>query len=559
MVDTAQCDLQCMRELRRIEEVVSRLSVLKAAGVWSGYRTDLTIVKAYVSFQSALAAARTESHWHDDGFSLIETGQAGAMLARDLKNMRELVSLHAHLQEYADLTAKTSDLWSGLQTKIEEIEPALHFFEALGAALANLASTPELLTGIKASLSLLLGDSNVLLEPSSVVSGAGYAYVNALQFFEGAVTHFAVASSLAETDRSMLVELIPAEIAVRANTVLQSSNRLRAWCAWRKVRQQALSLGLAPVVNGIEQGIIEYGRVKETFETDYCRWWLNAVVDEDEVLRTFVSVEHEKRIRDFRQLDEEFITLTQAWVKAQLFAGLSSLEMVSPVSERGLLRREMQKKARHLPLRELMTKASGVILRLTPCLLMSPLSIAQYLPAGISNFDVVIFDEASQIPVWDALGAMARAKQVIMVGDPEQLPPTSFFGRVESDTDDTDVEIELESILDECIGANLPKVELSWHYRSRHESLIAFSNYHYYENKLVTFPSPVTDDRAVKFKLIANGQYERGGSRTNKPEAKALVADLVSRLKSHGFGDSGLTVGVVTFNASQLEFSHKAL
>ncbi|MEE1707420.1 AAA domain-containing protein, partial [Pseudomonas aeruginosa] len=101
---------------------------------------------------------------------------------------------------------------------------------------------------------------------------------------------------------------------------------------------------------------------------------------------------------------------------------------------------------------------------------------------------VVIFDEASQIPVWDAIGAIARGKQVVMVGDPKQLPPTSFFDRAESTQDDVDVEADLESILDECISANLPIRNLNWHYRSRHESLIAFSNQRYYESKLVTFP-----------------------------------------------------------------------
>ncbi|WP_284962761.1 DEAD/DEAH box helicase, partial [Cutibacterium acnes] len=145
---------------------------------------------------------------------------------------------------------------------------------------------------------------------------------------------------------------------------------------------------------------------------------------------------------------------------------------------------EITKKTRHLPLRELMSKIPDALTKLTPCLLMSPLSIAQYLAANSSVFDVVIFDEASQIPVWDAIGAIARGKQVVMVGDPKQLPPTSFFDRAESTQDDVDVEADLESILDECISANLPIRNLNWHYRSRHESLIAFSNQRYYESKL---------------------------------------------------------------------------
>ena len=146
---------------------------------------------------------------------------------------------------------------------------------------------------------------------------------------------------------------------------------------------------------------------------------------------------------------------------------------------------------------------------------------------------------------------MARARQVVMVGDPKQLPPTNFFDRADSsELDSDDIEGDLESILDECLGASLPTLNLSWHYRSRHESLIAFSNHRYYHGGLVTFPSPVTDDRAVSFHYV-DGRYEKGGARINQPEAKALVADLVERLKSNGFRESKLTIGVVTFNTEQ--------
>ncbi|HQU09777.1 MAG TPA: AAA domain-containing protein, partial [Opitutales bacterium] len=220
-------------------------------------------------------------------------------------------------------------------------------------------------------------------------------------------------------------------------------------------------------------------------------------------------------------------------------------------SEWGILRHEMQKKKRHMPLRELINHLPNTITKLTPCLLMSPLSVAQYLSPDTAIFDLVVFDEASQITTWDAIGAIARGKQVVMVGDPKQLPPTSFFDRAESDLDDEDLEGDLESILDECIGANLPTINLSWHYRSRHESLIAFSNHRYYEGGLVTFPSPVTEDRAVNFHRVGDGIYEKGGARTNKPEARALVFDLVSRLKDPQFKDARFTIGVVTFNTEQ--------
>jgi very-short-patch-repair endonuclease len=176
------------------------------------------------------------------------------------------------------------------------------------------------------------------------------------------------------------------------------------------------------------------------------------------------------------------------------------------------------------------------------------------LPTHQALFDVVIFDEASQIATWDAVGAIARGRQTIIVGDPKQLPPTNFFGR----TDDGDDSIpqheqDLESILDEACASELPSRYLRWHYRSRHESLIAFSNWHYYDNNLITFPSPVTQDNAVSHAYVPTGIYDRGKSRTNIEEARAIVADIRTRL------DNWLvlpeserpTLGVITFNAQQ--------
>ena len=330
-----------------------------------------------------------------------------------------------------------------------------------------------------------------------------------------------------------------------------SHHGLHAWCAWRHVQIDARNAGLPALVGAIEVGDVTPAQVPTAFEVNYARWWLAEAVDEDEVLKRFVSAEHELRIKEFRALDDEFTKVSREWIRAKLCANLPATDSIQRNSEWGILRHEITKKKQHKPLRQLLQEIPSVVLRLTPCLLMSPLSIAQYLSAEASNFDLVVFDEASQIPVWDAIGAMARGKQVVMVGDPKQLPPTNFFGRSDStDGDDDVVEGDLESILDECLGASLPTRNLSWHYSSRHESLIAFSNHRYYGGGLVTFPSPVTDDRAVSFHLV-NGRYEKGGARINQPEAQTLVADLVSRLKRPGFRESGLTIGVVTFNSEQ--------
>jgi superfamily I DNA and/or RNA helicase/very-short-patch-repair endonuclease len=183
---------------------------------------------------------------------------------------------------------------------------------------------------------------------------------------------------------------------------------------------------------------------------------------------------------------------------------------------------------------------------------MSPLSVAQYLEASHETFDVVIFDEASQIPVWDAIGAIARGKQLIVVGDPKQLPPTNFFNS-SGDDDDDDLTPEehkdLESILDELMTNGLRHKRLRWHYRSRHEGLITFSNRQYYENDLLTFPSPEAGHGGVRIKHLPDARYDKGKSRTNRGEAVALVDDLVARLrKTDGPRRS---FGVVTFSQAQ--------
>ena len=201
------------------------------------------------------------------------------------------------------------------------------------------------------------------------------------------------------------------------------SPKFRAWCAWRKVRGKALAYGLGPLIEGIENGTVPPGKVRDFFKLNYARWWLNMVVDGDEVLRNFVSATHEKYIADFRALDDHFTELTRDYVRAGLCAKLPDQEASSRNSEWGILRHEMQKKRGHLALRDLMGRIPTTVTKLAPCMLMSPLSIAQYLDMEVPLFDLVVFDEASQIPVEEAIGAIARGKQVIMVGDPKQLPP----------------------------------------------------------------------------------------------------------------------------------------
>ncbi len=329
-------------------------------------------------------------------------------------------------------------------------------------------------------------------------------------------------------------------------------HQIQPWCLWQCNREKVISAGLPGIVRSLEAGEVELADIAEFFEYTYKSWWVRKAMDQEPVLCAFSSTDHERKIAEFKESDERFQKLTQQYVVARLSGQIpSSIALVPGAdSEMGKLRRELTKQKKHLPIRQLVQGLPTLLPKLKPCLLMSPLSVAQYLEAGHQPFDVVIFDEASQIPVWDAVGAIARGKQLVCVGDPKQLPPTNFFNRVDEDDggDGEDEVQDLESILNECVGIGLPKLGLDWHYRSRHESLITFSNATYYDNRLITFPSPVTEDTAVRLERV-QGVYDRGGSRTNRAEAEAVVAAIEKHYLS--LEGKKQSLGVVTFNQAQ--------
>jgi len=180
-------------------------------------------------------------------------------------------------------------------------------------------------------------------------------------------------------------------------------------------------------------------------------------------------------------------------------------------------------------------------------MLMSPMSVAQFLEVKKGMFDLVIFDEASQIPTNEAVGAIARGKAIVIVGDTRQMPPTSFFMNNKTTEEEFDVD-DLESVLEDCQALKMPSLLLSWHYRSKHESLISFSNNEYYENKLHTFPAIDDQERRVVYVPVA-GTYMKGGSRSNKAEATAVVNEIERRLTDEQLRK--LSIGVISFNIQQ--------
>jgi hypothetical protein len=338
------------------------------------------------------------------------------------------------------------------------------------AALLAMAGAGGDLVALRDRLRRLLSDGRDLLEPGMPIPLAAASFTAALAGFLSSLAAFRAEVALADT--ASLAETEATAAAIVARTA-----RLNVWCAWVAARREAEAAGLGPIVAALEQGIVAPAAADEAFRTGYCRWAAPLMIDQRPELRGFSAVGHETLIQTFRRLDHELAEITADYARAALSQGIPPKGAPSAPRGLGVLARELQKKTRHLPVRQLVSQMSDSLLTLTPCLMMSPLSVAQFLPADQSMFDLVVFDEASQITVPDAIGAIARGRKVIVVGDPKQMPPTRFFDRAASDdgSDDGDAQ-DLESILDEALAARVPLHRLTGHYRSRHESLIAFSN-----------------------------------------------------------------------------------
>lgn len=326
---------------------------------------------------------------------------------------------------------------------------------------------------------------------------------------------------------------------------------LTRWITWQMRRRRLADEELQPIAERIDGGSLEAASVPDQFEIAYFEALGRLVFEECPLIAEFSGDTHEQRIEQFRQLDKERIQLARAEVALAHFARVPN----SDYGEMALIRHETSKKRRHIPIRKLLAGAGSAIQAIKPVFMMSPVSIAQFLEPGKLEFDLLLIDEASQVRPVDALGAVARARQIVVVGDDKQLPPTSFFSRVlneELDDDEDEIQnnaADLESILGLCVSRNIAQRMLRWHYRSRHDSLIAVSNHEFYEDNLFVIPSPQRrgGELGLRFHHIADGVFDRGRSRTNRIEAQAVARAVVE----HAQTQPDKTLGVGTFSVAQ--------
>ena len=324
------------------------------------------------------------------------------------------------------------------------------------------------------------------------------------------------------------------------------------WSNYVARYKAAKEKGFESVGRSLHDGRVKPDSVAGQFEIAFYESLLRCVYERTPELARFRGEAHERVMDQFRKLDLERIAFAQQEAALAHYENLPSTQANS--GELGALLHEIKKKSRHKPIRKLLAEAGHAVQQIKPVFMMSPLSVAQYLQPGILEFDLLLIDEASQVRPVDALGAIARCRQIVVVGDERQMPPSNFFGKMlgggeEEGEEDEHQAGDLESILGLCLARNISQRMLRWHYRSRHHSLIAVSNHEFYDNRLYVIPSPFSGSEhgGLVFRHIANGYFERGKSRTNPVEAKA-VADAVI---AHALETPSKTLGVGTFSVAQ--------
>lgn len=341
-------------------------------------------------------------------------------------------------------------------------------------------------------------------------------------------------------------------IGERVAELARDLRRGAPWTAFVRAVNGLAHIPAAQIAEAAYAGEIPTSQVGRAFRRALYGAWLDLVLPTVPALADFTAEIHEDHRRRFQKLDSQLLTEKRGELVSRLRETAQRKYGSSSAAHRAFLAKELAKQKRHRPLRVMLREAREAVTALKPCLLMSPLSVSQFLVPA-SDFDLVVFDEASQLPTEDAVAAICRGKKLVVVGDPKQLPPTNFFavqaGTSTAQLDDNGEPVleETESVLEEFQGVGLHQAHLEWHYRSAHESLIQFSNEKFYANRLVVFPSAASEspDHGVRFEFVEDGQYVGAG--LNPAEARRIAEAVVEHFRR----TPDLTLGVGTFSQRQ--------
>ena len=346
-----------------------------------------------------------------------------------------------------------------------------------------------------------------------------------------------------------------AELRVVLQRWQQGAPDLVPWSRYIASRRDCEASVAKPLLELAEDGRIEPAGLRPAFELAYAEGLLRLAYHDQPMLVRFDGLDHERRRQEFAVLDARMIHENRNRLIAKICQGRPSLiPGASESSVSGVLLSQFARKRGHLPVRQLMVKAGPLVQKFKPCFMMSPASIAVFLDPRAVQFDLVLFDEASQVRPADALGALLRGGQVGVIGDSQQLPPTSFFDKIveapEGDDDGEGLPSDMESILNLC-RTRFPARTLRWHYRSRHDTLIALSNQEFYQNDLFVYPSPMREDDGLglKFVHLPDTVYDRGRSMMNRGEARAVAEAVIA----HARTTPKRSLGIGCFNVKQQE------
>lgn len=494
-------------------------------------RRSISAMKAIVDSTSAAVSSRLRAIGNIIGVLREESDASSSRLPDDVNTIERLSVV---LMDSAKHSQRLTEL--GITDLPEDAKPKIQWL----AQLATAGTVPPLMRSIASRPEQREQCRQVFANVRSAISGD---FKTSWDFLK---TLFDLKANVSSGITFANAEV--GQLATHLKGLLEQAKSIDEWLKFSRWRRDMLDGGFAPIVEELLEGRYEPEETVNVVAVRFYRQLFDHLAKTDDSLAEFDVEQHERVRERFRQLDQWEIRAAATRIRQYQLNRSDrprSGTLTGASSELGILQREIAKKRKHMPLRRLFAEIPSVLQRLKPCIMMSPLSVSTFLENDQIRFDLVIFDEASQVFPWDAIGAIYRGNQIIVAGDEKQLPPTNFFSRVDAETDDEDDIGDFESILSLCKSINMPSKRLRWHYRSKREPLIAFSNRHFYDGDLVTFPS-VRDASgdAVRFEHVPEGRWVE---RKNIKEAERVADLVIDHLRTH----PEKSLGVIAFNQTQ--------
>ena len=462
-----------------------------------------------------------------------------AHIAEDLPRLQKAKEARDALDK--DRVAKKffGKAYEGAETDIEAIEKTTRF---IGHCLA----IPELESGFDTFLN---EDFSKTWKSFKIQLEALTHTINETTDIATEVDGYAKTCFSSPSDESYWLNIDLERLVQQLSEALRKPEALHPWVSFHDHYAKAADTIMGPLLEIYDRKELQFETLPEAFEYTIYEAVMHEIYERNPALFRTSGMTLEQARANLKELDQEILKLHQQELSNKLKAAKplpgNGYGKRSTWTEDALLHNEISKKHRHVPIRALMKRAGQSIQQLKPCFLMSPLTVAQYLEPGQLQFDLIVIDEASQMRPEDALGGVARANKIVVVGDPQQLPPTSFFQSAGKNEDESDEDFNAEAIMDMALSSFRPSRILSRHYRSQHESLIAFSNHHFYDQSLVLFPSPVKnpDELGVRLEYVG-GTYT---ANSNIDEVEAVVKASLDFMRKY----PERSLGVATMNQVQ--------